>query len=275
MAAVIYENNPHGDNIVIIPSGGGSGAHFDGLTPATINQGASFDLTAGVKAYNESGNEVPFTVEPTEIDACQIGNQTFTYTAGELTQDRIITVQAISDPVISGLTPLTVEVNEEFDPLDGVSAVDGNGNPVEVTVEEPTPTERLLLRGGAVDAKNITMDKVYIPNFTHVSDEPYDGSVEVKLTGFMCKRSRDSEYVQGESYNPIGEMTYASDGYTVKEVYEPGEGIVLAIPAGVPGGAIVAEIVDGEQTTFVWNSSDGSGAIDCKWDSLEIWTRTE
>ena len=136
MSAVIYEENPYGDNIVIIPNGGGGTAHFEGPTPATINQGTDFDLTDGVKAYDKDGNEIPFTVSPEQIDECTLGNQTFTYTAGELTQDRIITVQAIEDPVISGADPLTVQVGEEFDPLDGVSAVDGNGNPIEVEVVE-------------------------------------------------------------------------------------------------------------------------------------------
>lgn len=144
MSAVIYENNPYGDNIVIIPNGGGGQGHFEGLTNATINQGFDFDLTAGVKAYDKNGNEIPFTVEPSEIDVCQIGNQTFTYTAGDMTQERIITVQAIEHPVISGLDMLTVEVNEEFDPLEGVSAVDGNGNEVEVTYDEPTQYVKIV-----------------------------------------------------------------------------------------------------------------------------------
>lgn len=39
-------------------------------------------------------------------------------------------------PTISGITPLTVEVNEEFDPLDGVTAVDCQGDSVSVVVHE-------------------------------------------------------------------------------------------------------------------------------------------
>lgn len=38
-------------------------------------------------------------------------------------------------PVITGATPLTVQVGEEFDPLDGVSATDCQGNAVAVEVE--------------------------------------------------------------------------------------------------------------------------------------------
>lgn len=260
MAAVIYENNPHGDNIVIIPSGGGSEAHFDGLTPATINQGASFDLTAGVKAYDESGNEVPFTVEPTEIDACQIGNQTFTYTAGELTQDRIITVQSISDPVISGLTPLTVEVNEEFDPLDGVSAVDGNGNSVEVTVEEPTPTERLLVTGGAENVSAFEGSTALAP-FTPVFTEPYEGDVTVKINNLQTKDGDDGEWVAHPSF----EYSEATGEFVSSDNWGVSGDIYLENSSYIHIGSAYPQYVyeNGDMTMYA------------KWDSIEVWTKTE
>lgn len=138
MAAVVLDEfNPHGDNIVIIPTGGGGDdkPKFEGLTNDTINQGTAFNPREGVKA-TDKGGEVEFTVSPEEIDTCEVGNVTLTYTAGETTQERIITVQKVANPTISGLTPLTVEVGEEFDPLDGVSAVDGNGHTIEVSVED-------------------------------------------------------------------------------------------------------------------------------------------
>lgn len=42
----------------------------------------------------------------------------------------------IEPPTISGVSsePLTVSEGEEFDPLDGITAVDGSGEPLEVTV---------------------------------------------------------------------------------------------------------------------------------------------
>lgn len=134
MAAVILDEfNPNGDNIVVIPTGGGEEPpHFEGLTNPTINQGTEFDPTDGVRALDKDGNEVPYTVSPEEIDTCEKGNHTLTYTAGETTATRIVTVQTIADPTISGATPISVQVGEEFDPLDGVSAVDGNGNDIEV-----------------------------------------------------------------------------------------------------------------------------------------------
>ncbi len=109
--------------------------HIDGATNTSIRQGTDFDLTEGVTAYDGDGNEIPFTVTPSEVDKCEVGVQTFTYEAEGVTKERKITVTQIANPTISGLSELTVEVNEEFDPLDGVTGEDGNGNPVEVTYE--------------------------------------------------------------------------------------------------------------------------------------------
>lgn len=112
-----------------------------GADNTSVKQGLGFDLMAGVKAYDADGNEIPFTVNPTELNKCDLGHQSFTYSAEGVTKERTITVTEIADPTISGLTPLEVEVGEEFDPLAGVSAVDGNGNAVTVTVEQPIPPE--------------------------------------------------------------------------------------------------------------------------------------
>ena len=110
---------------------------WSGLTNVTINQGTSFDPTDGVTAYDYNGNIVPFSVTPNTLDTCDVGTHTFTYEAQGLADAaRTITVVAIANPTISGVpsTTLEVEVGETFDPLDGVTAVDGNGNTVAVTV---------------------------------------------------------------------------------------------------------------------------------------------
>lgn len=112
--------------------------HIDGANNTSIPQGTDFDLTEGVTAYDGDGNEIPFTVTPQEVQKCEVGEQVFTYNADGVTKNRTITVTQIANPTISGLSELTVDVGEEFDPLDGVSAVDGNGNEVEVTVEQPS-----------------------------------------------------------------------------------------------------------------------------------------
>ena len=111
--------------------------HFEGISTASVPQGTDFDLTSGVKAYSYSGEEIAFTVTPSEFVPCQVGQQTYTYKArGVEDVVRTITVTAIADPTISGITePITVGKGVEFNPLDGVSAVDGNGNTLTVTVQ--------------------------------------------------------------------------------------------------------------------------------------------
>lgn len=108
---------------------------IDGADNTSIRQGTDFDLLEGVMAYDGNGNEIPFSVTPDEVDKCSVGVQKFTYSAEGVTKERDITVTQIPNPTISGLTDLTVNVGEEFDEMDGVSAVDGNGNTIPVTVE--------------------------------------------------------------------------------------------------------------------------------------------
>ena len=119
------------------PSFCGAKAYFKGITDASTPQGVGFDLLQGVTAHDEYGQQIPFTVSPSEVVACQLGVQTFTYEAEGVTKTRNITVTPIANPTISGVpsTPLTVEVGETFDPLSGVTAVDGNGNTITVTAQ--------------------------------------------------------------------------------------------------------------------------------------------
>lgn len=108
---------------------------FAGLTDATINQGESFSLTDGVKALDENGSVITYTVSPNTVDECAVGTQVFTYTSARGSATRNITVEEIADPTISGADEsLSVYTGVDFDPLDGVSAVDGNGNTITVTV---------------------------------------------------------------------------------------------------------------------------------------------
>lgn len=110
---------------------------FVGTESVTITQGTDFDLHEGVHAFNNRGEEVPYTVTPDEFDPCTVGTFTYVYKANRVPDSvRTVTVTAISDPVISGVSQtLNAEPGVAFDPLDGVSAVDGNSNPLTVTVK--------------------------------------------------------------------------------------------------------------------------------------------
>lgn len=110
-------------------------ALFSGLTSETINQGESFSLTDGVTALDADGHEISFTVSPNTIDTCDVGTHVFTYTSARGSATRTITIEAIANPTITGAdTGLEESTGVAFDPLDGVSAVDGNGNSITVTV---------------------------------------------------------------------------------------------------------------------------------------------
>lgn len=128
-----------GKTKIYFPSICADSPYFTGTVDATIRQGTDFDLRAGVNAYDADGMTIPFTVTPSEVDSCLVGTQEFTYEAEGVTDKRYITVTEIADPSISGIEPIRVKVNEEFDPDTGVSATDGNGNTVEVT-SKPYPS---------------------------------------------------------------------------------------------------------------------------------------
>ena len=125
-----------GENAIYFPQFCADMPYFKGVTDETINQGTTFNLLDGVQAFDPNGNEIPFDVTPSKVESCEVGAQVFTYTTEGLSKDRTITVVQIANPTISGVPsePLTVELGETFDPLDGVTAVDGNGNTVAVTV---------------------------------------------------------------------------------------------------------------------------------------------
>lgn len=150
---------------ITLPTGSCSGITFEGVEDTTVNQGEGIDLMDGVTAYDEDGNEIPVTVSPTEIAKCDVGEHTVEYKAigkggnlkpylpcskGKLTvadcgisvetTERVITITQADPPTISGVETLTISVGTLVDLMDGVSAVDDNGNTVEVE-----------FLGGAVD----------------------------------------------------------------------------------------------------------------------------
>ena len=150
---------------ITLPTGSCGGITFEGVEDATVNQGEGIDLMDGVTAYDEDGNEIPVTVSPTEIAKCDVGEHTVEYKAigkggnlkpylpcgkGKLTvadcgisvetAERVITITQADPPTISGVETLSISVGTLVNLMDGVSAVDDNGNTVEVE-----------FLGGAVD----------------------------------------------------------------------------------------------------------------------------
>ena len=146
-----------GDRVPNIVEGSCSAIRFEGVGDVSINQGECIDLTEGVHAYDGNGSEIEYTVTPSEIPCCGVGEYEVKYSAvgignkmlpsfctnafmlmlsdcGMDTKSvlRKIIVNAIVSPIISGIDTACIDTDTLFNPMSGVSAVDGNGNTLEV-----------------------------------------------------------------------------------------------------------------------------------------------
>lgn len=126
MSAVIYERVNRRDNIVIIP-GGRTRPYFEGAENKAINECSTFDPTDGVTAYDKDGNVISYTVDPTSIDTCVIGNHTLTYTATQAdgkttTIKRHIKVVEVEAPRFTGIVDINVKQGNAIDLTAGVKA---------------------------------------------------------------------------------------------------------------------------------------------------------
>lgn len=133
---------------------------FEGVEDVETKQGLCVDLTEGVHAYDGDGTEISYTVEPSEIGCCDVGEHEVTYTAvgkgnkmlpsfclgkpvlttadcGLMTKvvTRVITILQSLPPKIIGAVRTVIPVGTTFDPLEGVSGIDDNGKETEVTFE--------------------------------------------------------------------------------------------------------------------------------------------
>lgn len=64
-----------------IVEGSCSAIRFEGVDDVSINQGECIDLTEGVHAYDGNGNEIEYTVTPSEIPCCETGEYEVYYSA--------------------------------------------------------------------------------------------------------------------------------------------------------------------------------------------------
>lgn len=157
--------NMCGDRGVDIPEAPCKQLRLEGVSDVTINQGIGIDLADGVHAYDGNGNEIEVVIDPNEINKCDVGVHSVKYTAvgkgdsrrpvicgrnsmgiSEDCEDltlieavRTVTIEQIDPPTISGASDTEVASGTNFNPMDGVSAVDGNGNSVDVEFEGEYP----------------------------------------------------------------------------------------------------------------------------------------
>lgn len=157
--------NMCGDRGVAMPEAPCKQLRLEGVSDVTINQGIGIDLADGVHAYDGDGNEIEVVIDPNEINKCDVGVHSVKYTAvgkgdsrrpvicgrnsmgiSEDCEDltlieavRTVTIEQIDPPTISGASDTEVASGTNFNPMDGVSAVDGNGNSVDVEFEGEYP----------------------------------------------------------------------------------------------------------------------------------------
>lgn len=126
-----------GNNHLHIPTASCDRTYFVGLNDVVIKQGTSFNLRTGVYAYDAEGNRLTYAVEPSSIDTSVVTTYAVVYTAEDgYSEVRNIAITELSDPVISGMSPINIMEGTTVDTMDGVSAIDGNGNPITVVCTE-------------------------------------------------------------------------------------------------------------------------------------------
>ena len=129
-----------------------------------VLQYSKFDYLDGVKAYNSNGN-VDVTYDGV-VDTSKIGEYIVTYKASN--KSKMVTIMVIKNekPVIEA-KDVTINVNDEFDYLSGVSATDKEDGKLEVSYE------------GEVDT---SMAGEYKVNYTASDKEGQKVNKEVTIT---------------------------------------------------------------------------------------------
>lgn len=151
-----------GDRGLTMPNDNCDVVRFEGVDDVEFKQGYCIDLYENVHAYDADGTELPFTVEPSTLDCCEVGEHEFTYTAvgkgnkmlpsfcigkpmlhatdcGLMTKvvKRVVSILQALPPTILGIGRAIIAPGTTFDPLYDVVAVDEDGHvlPDEVTYE--------------------------------------------------------------------------------------------------------------------------------------------
>ncbi|MGL6186372.1 MAG: glycosyl hydrolase family 18 protein [Clostridium chrysemydis] len=108
---------------------------FQGINNSTIYLNDSFDPLKGVTASDKEDGDLTSKIKVTgSVDNSKLGDYTITYSVTDsknetTTQTRVISVKEApkpedNKPTLSGITDLTIKLNESFDPNRGVSAKD-------------------------------------------------------------------------------------------------------------------------------------------------------
>lgn len=123
---------------------------------------------------------------------------------------------------------------------------------------EPTPTEKLLFSGGAVEVEAMEGSSEITPPFMPVFTEPYEGWARLIFHNYQNKIDGDSEWTTYPTWETLTRVTCTSaDSYSVQSINFPNE----------------AEMYISDGGAFY--TYEGSGLRVSKWDSVEILTTNE
>lgn len=140
------------------------GPEFSGLDAETeVAQGQPFEPLAGVTAVDEIDGDVTAAIEVEgAVDTRTPGSYSLTYrvadaTGNETVAERTVTVAAV-EPTFTGVPPTReVAKDEELDELDGVSAMDANGDDITDRIEVERVAEPFLRQLFAAEDDGYTL----------------------------------------------------------------------------------------------------------------------
>ena len=144
-----------------------------------ILQYSKFDYLDGIKAYNSQGN-VLVTYEG-EVDTSKVGDYTITYKASNVSKKVSIKVIKNEKPEIIA-KDVTININDEFDYLAGVSASDKEDGKLEVSYEGEVDSSKAgeyKIVYTASDKEGQKVDKEITVTVTPSTNDNNDSSEEV------------------------------------------------------------------------------------------------
>ena len=252
---------------VVMPETSCKQLRLEGVDDVTINQGIGIDLADGVHAYDGDGNEIEVVIDPSEIAKCDVGVHSVKYTAvgkadtmrptlcGKNAMDtsedcegltsieavRTVTIEQIDPPTISGASDTEVASGTNFNPMDGVSAIDGNGNSVDVEFEGEYPATA----------------SGRIATFNNESNKPLR-SLEVALSPIQDLNGYDHPWVGGAGKNKAN-LDDIEIGLAWNSTHNSARATVF-FPI-LPNTAYTASIDGGTFDAVYWGELENAGDI--------------
>ncbi|MCC0781711.1 DUF5011 domain-containing protein [Clostridioides sp. ES-S-0108-01] len=152
---------------------------LSGVEDCTVEYGSTFDSKAGVTANdNIDGDLTSKIVIEGVVNTSVLGEQILTYKVSDVANNeasavRKVTVVDTVKPVFSGIDDLTLNLNDDFDALEGVTAVDEVDGDL---------TDLITVEGG--DLVDTSVVKEYQVTYK-VSDKSSNETVAVRLVSVI------------------------------------------------------------------------------------------